>query len=855
MKKIVLGILAHVDAGKTTLSEAMLYTAGITKTLGRVDRGDSFMDTHALEKKRGITIFSSQATMEYKDTAITLVDTPGHVDFSCETERTLWVQDYAVLVVSAAEGVRPHTKTLWQLLRKRGIPTFIFVNKCDLYGGRRAEMIENLRTHLSPACVDFTADESDSFYEDTASHDTALMEKYFEEGKLEREEIAGAVKRCRLFPCLFGSALKNQGVEMLLSRIDAYTVKTPYSETMFGARVFKITRDADGRRIAFAKITGGTLRPKEEITVRTSDGETVEEKIEEIRVFSAEKSKPVKEATAGSLVALYGTRALMAGMGLGVEAGSETVLTPVLDYCMILPDGVSAVDAFSRIRTLSEEDPALDLHYDSEAGRIRVRLMGEIQLEVLKTLIEERFGLSVSFDEGTVLYRETIAEPIMGYGHFEPLRHYAEVHLLIEPLPVGSGIVPAADCSTDELSLSWQRLVLTHIEERAHRGALLGAPLTDVRITLIRGKAHLKHTQGGDFRQATYRAVRQGVRSAIGVILEPTFDFTMELPDASVGRALTDIASMGGTVRSHITEGDRTVLIGNAPVVCLRSYPTTLRAYTKGEGRISLTPGVYAPCHNPEEVMAARGYDPDLDERHTADSVFCKAGSGYAVPWTEAKDAMHLPTGYGEEETEESEERSAFVPKKTENVSEKEWVAIFERTYGKIKPRTVAEKKVNAAPAEHKKKHRPSEPPKEEYLVIDGYNVIFAMPTLKKLAEADIGDARDALIRTVCNLAAMKKCRALIVFDAYRRKEGQGSEEQIGAVTVVYTKEKQTADSFIEKTTYHMAENYRVRVVSSDKDEQFVILGHGALRVSVREFEKELSAAAVALEDFLQGKK
>ena len=853
MKKIVLGILAHVDAGKTTLSEAMLYTAGITKTLGRVDRGDSFMDTHALEKKRGITIFSSQATMEYGDTAITLVDTPGHVDFSCETERTLWVQDYAILVVSASEGVRPHTKTLWQLLRKRGIPTFVFVNKCDLFSGRRAEILENIKTHLSDACVDFTADTSDSFYENVASHDTSLMEKYFEEGTLSRSEIAGAIKRCRLFPCLFGAALKNQGVDVLLAAIDAYTLPTPYSETLFGARVFKITRDIDGRRIAFAKITGGSLRPKEEISFRLSDGTEVSEKIEELRVFSAEKSKPVKEALPGSLVALYGTRDLSAGMGLGVEAGAENVLTPVLDYCMLLPDGVNAVDAFSRIRTLAEEDPALDLHYDSEAGRIRVRLMGEIQLEVLKTLIEDRFGITVGFDAGTVLYRETIAEPIMGYGHFEPLRHYAEVHLLIEPLPVGSGIVCATDCSTDELALSWQRLVLTHIEERAHRGALLGAPLTDVRITLIRGKAHLKHTQGGDFRQATYRAVRQGIRSAEGVILEPTFDFTMELPDAAVGRALTDIAQMGGTVTSHTSEENRTVLVGNAPVVCLRSYPTTLRAYTKGEGKISLAVGPYAPCHNPEEVIAARGYDPDLDDRHTADSVFCKAGSGYAVPWYEAKEMMHLPTGHTDAETDESE-AIAFVPKKTENVSEKEWVAIFERTYGKIKPRTVAEKKVNAAPTEPKRKSKPLTPPKEEFLVLDGYNVIFAIPALRKLAEGDIGDGRDALIRMVCNLAAIKKCRALIVFDAYRRKEGLGSQEEIGPVTVVYTKEKQTADAFIEKTTYHMADKYRVRVVSSDKDEQFVILGHGALRVSVREFEQELSAAAVALEDFLQGK-
>lgn len=854
MKKIVLGILAHVDAGKTTLSEAMLYTSGITKALGRVDRGDAYLDTHSLEKKRGITIFSKQAVMEYGDTALTLVDTPGHVDFSCETERTLWVQDYAILVVSASEGVRPHTKTLWQLLEKRGIPTFIFVNKCDLFSGRRAEILENIKTHLSPACVDFTADESDSFYEDAASHDTLLMEKYFADGVLLRSEIARSVKRRRIFPCLFGSALKNQGVDTLMERLDAYTLPTPYSESLFGARVFKITRDADGRRIAFAKITGGALRPKEEIAFSLPDGTPVREKIEEIRVFSAEKSKPVKEAAAGALVALYGTDRLSAGMGLGVESGAENILTPVLDYCMLLPDGINPVDAFARIRTLAEEDPALDLHYDSEAGRIRVRLMGEIQLEVLKTLIEERFSLAVGFDEGTVLYRETVAAPVMGYGHFEPLRHYAEVHLLIEPLPVGSGIVCAADCSTDDLALSWQRLILTHIEERAHRGALLGAPLTDVRITLIRGKAHLKHTQGGDFRQATYRAVRHGVRSGEGVILEPTFDFTMELPDAAVGRALTDIAQMGGTVASHTSDGGVTVLIGNAPVVCLRSYPTTLRAYTKGEGKISLAVGPYAPCHNPDEVIAARGYDPDLDERHTADSVFCKQGSGYAVPWYEAKDMMHLPTGYGSEEAEE-EEAVAFVPKKQENVTEKEWVEIFERTYGKIKPRTVSEKRVNAAPTEEKRKPKKPQPPKQEYLVLDGYNVIFAVPALRRLAEADIGDARDALIRTVCNLAAMKKCRALIVFDAYRRKEGVGSEEEIGPVTVVYTKEKQTADAFIEKTTYHIAEHYRVRVVSSDKDEQFVILGHGALRVSVREFEAELKSAAVVLDDYLHTKK
>ncbi len=855
MKRIVLGILAHVDAGKTTLSEAMLYTAGITKALGRVDRGDAYLDTHSLEKKRGITIFSAQAAMEYGESAITLLDTPGHVDFSCEAERTLWVQDYAVLVVSASEGVRPHTKTLWQLLEKRGIPTFIFVNKCDLFSGRRAEILENIKTHLSPACVDFTADESDSFYEDAASHDTSLMEKYFEEGALKKTEIARAIKRRRIFPCLFGSALKNQGVDTLMARLDTYTLPTPYSETLFGARVFKITRDADGRRIAFAKITGGALRPKEEISFSLPDGTEVREKIEEIRVFSAEKSKPVKEATAGALVALYGTRALAAGMGLGVEAGTENILTPVLDYCMLLPDGVSAVDAFARIRTLAEEDPALDLHYDGEAGRIRVRLMGEIQLEVLKTLIEERFSLTVGFDEGTVLYRETVAEPIMGYGHFEPLRHYAEVHLLIEPLPVGSGIVCATDCPTDDLALSWQRLVLTHIEERAHRGALLGAPLTDVRITLIRGKAHLKHTQGGDFRQATYRAVRQGVRSAEGVILEPTFDFTMELPEASVGRALTDIAQMGGTVTSHTSEGETTVLVGNAPVVCLRSYPTTLRAYTKGEGKIALSVGPYAPCHNPEEVIAARGYDPDLDERHTADSVFCKAGSGYAVPWYEAKEMMHLVTEREDADAEDVSTAAVSAPKKKEAVSEKEWVEIFERTYGKIKPRTVSEKRVNAAPAAEKRRPKAKEKPKEEYLVIDGYNVIFAMDSLRKLAEGDIGDARDALIRTVCNLAAMKKCRALIVFDAYRRKEGQGSEEQVGPVTVVYTKEKQTADAFIEKTTYHIAEHYRVRVVSSDKDEQFVILGHGALRVSVREFERELASAAVMLDDFLHGKK
>ena len=855
MKKIVLGILAHVDAGKTTLSEAMLYTAGITKTLGRVDRGDAYLDTHSLEKKRGITIFSKQAVMEYKDTAITLLDTPGHVDFSCEAERTLWVQDYAILVVSASEGVRPHTKTLWQLLAKRGIPTFIFVNKCDLFSGRRAEILENIKMHLSPACVDFTADESDSFYEDAASHDTALMEKYFADGVLEKGEIARAIKRRKIFPCLFGAALKNQGVDMLMDRLNAYTLPTPYSESLFGARVFKITRDGDGRRIAFAKITGGVLRPKEELSFSLPDGTEVREKIEEIRVFSAEKSKPVKEAAAGALVALYGTERLAAGTGLGVEAGAENLLTPVLDYCMLLPDGVGPVDAFARIRTLAEEDPALDLHYDGEAGRIRVRLMGEIQLEVLKTLIEERFSLSVGFDEGTVLYRETLAAPVMGYGHFEPLRHYAEVHLLIEPLPVGSGIVCTSDCSTDDLALSWQRLVLTHIEERAHRGALLGAPLTDVRITLVRGKAHLKHTQGGDFRQATYRAVRQGVRSGEGVILEPTFDFTMELPAAAVGRALNDIAAMGGTVTSHTNDGGTTVLVGNAPVVCLRSYPTTLRAYTKGEGKISLAVGPYAPCHNPEEVIAARGYDPDLDERHTADSVFCKQGSGYAVPWYEAKGLMHLET---ERESAEGDADAAFMPpapRKREDVTEKEWVEIFERTYGKIRPRTVSEKRVNAAPAEEKRKPQKPKPPKQEYLVLDGYNVIFAMPALCRLARADIGDARDALIRTVCNLAAMKKCRALIVFDAYRRKEGGGSEEEIGPVTVVYTKEKQTADAFIEKTTYHIAQHYRVRVVSSDKDEQFVILGHGALRVSVREFEAELRSAAVTLDDYLHAKK
>ncbi len=856
MKKIVVGILAHVDAGKTTLSEGLLYSSGATQKLGRVDKRDAFLDTHTLERERGITIFSKQAIIEYNDTYITLIDTPGHVDFSAEAERALAVQDYAILVVSATDGVSAHTKTLWHLLTAKRIPTFIFVNKTDISDRTRPQLLSELTNILSPYCVDFSKEGTPDFFEACAASDERLIEEFFDSGELSHGSICAAISGRKIFPCFFGSALKMKGVSELLSAIDKYTVGKSYTENYFGAKVYKIARDKADKRLTYLKVTGGALRPKDTVTLRNSTGEQVTEKIEEIRVYSGERYKTLSKATPGTVCAVLGPVLTRAGDGLGIEATTEPTLSPVLDYRIILPKEANPYETYMRLMVLSEEDPSLALTYDNATHELRVRLMGEIQLEVVRRIILERFGISVEFDEGKILYKETVADLVYGAGHFEPLRHYAEVHLSIEPTEEGRGIVSATECDTDSLSLNWQRLIMSHIEERSHKGVLIGAPLTDVKITLIAGRAHLKHTEGGDFRQATYRAVRQALMKAESVILEPTFNFRMEIPAESLGRAMTDVTNMFGKTAAPEFVGDFAILEGSAPVATMRSYPTELRAYTRGEGRITLSPGPYLPCHNSDEIIAERAYDPMLDDRHTPNSVFCKGGSGYSVAWNEADSLMHV-TPIGRETKDEPEELAPVRAARKLDYrgtleEDKELMRIFESTYGKIKKRTVPEKRENSAPVEKKSRPAKEKPKGDEYVIIDAYNFIFAIDEFRRMSENDIARARDVLVRLMCDYSAYRKCRVIVVFDAYKRLGGEGSVEECGGVTVVYTKQSETADAYIEKATHDMAPYHTVRVVTSDFDEQLVILGAGGLRVSPKEFYSEMGETAISIRETIE---
>lgn len=844
MKNIVMGIIAHVDAGKTTLSEAILYQSGAIKELGRVDKRDAHLDTHSLERERGITIFSKQTVFDFGETHVSLIDTPGHVDFSCETERSLSVQDYCVLVISATDGIKPHTKTLWQLLAARKIPTFIFINKTDISDRTRDELFDEVRTVLSDRCVNFSNIDSYEFYDEVAGKDEALIEEFLDNECLSDESITDAIRKRLVFPCFFGSALKMKGVGELLVGIDRFTRETPYPSSLFGAKAYKIMRDANGRRMTLTKITGGTLQPKAMIEYRTKTGEVMYEKVEEIRLLTHDKSRPLKEAERGTLCAIIGPTATAAGTGIGIEADDSAMLSPVLDYRMILPQGVSPYDAYLRLTALAEEDPSLGITWQTGSKEIRVSLMGEIQLEVLKRVISERFGMAVEFDEGSILYRETVSNEVIGSGHFEPLRHYAEVHLRLEPLPEGSGIMSSSECQTDLLSSNWQRLILTHVDERVHRGVLIGAPLTDVKITLIAGRAHLKHTEGGDFRQATYRAVRQGLMKARSVILEPTFNFRIEVPTDYLGRVMTDITNMHGTSSSPEIYENCAILEGTCPVATMRSYASELRAFTRGEGKITMNVGAYATAHNQDEIIAKYGYDPTLDERNPASSVFCKAGAGYAVPWNEADALMHIRTDASDEEESDS---TSDIPvraraiKYTGTVEEdKELMRIFEATYGKIKPRKVAERKENKAPETKVKRKTTPHKNLTEHVILDGYNLIFAWDELKSAAERDFSLARDMLTRIMCSYTAFRKCHATVVFDAYKRRGGEGSEELCGNVRIVYTKEAQTADSYIEKLSKELVDEYTVRVVTSDLEEQNIILGNGALRVSPKEFRREI---------------
>ena len=859
MKKIVVGILAHVDAGKTTLSEGLLYTSGMISKPGRVDKRDAYLDTHKIERERGITVFSKQAILDLGDTVITLIDTPGHVDFSCEAERALTVQDYAILLISATDGITAHTRTLWNLLSARGIPTFIFVNKTDISDKTRVELLKELSEGLSPLCVDFMKADTPEFFEAVAAGDESAISEFFETDSLSDDTVATLIRKRRVYPCIFGSALKMTSVDTLLSTVKRYTRQPQYSDTLFGAKVYKISRDTAGKRLTFMKITGATLENKDTVTYRDSFGGKITEKIEEIRVYSGDKYKSRPFAEAGSVVAVLGPTATKAGTGMGTEYSDDSTLEPPLSYRLILPKGSDAHLTYLKLAPLAEEDPTLGLNYDPVSREIRVRLMGEIQAEILKTILKERFEIDADFDEGNILYKETVADSVLGAGHFEPLRHYAEVHLLIEPLPEGSGIITASECESDTLATNWQRLVLTHLEEKRHKGVLTGSPLTDVKITLVAGRAHIKHTEGGDFRQATYRAVRQGLMKAESVLLEPTFDFRIEVPQAYLGRVMTDITNMHGTLGDPVLDENFAIIEGTCPVYTMRSYPSALRAATSGEGKIHMTPGAYMPCHNRDEVIQSKAYDPELDERNPAGSVFCKGGAGYSVPWHEADEKMHTGPakwvlGSGEDEDSELDEAiTAEVRQKVKKrdyasvkCEDEELIRIFERTYGKIKPRHVAEKTENAAKSVKQETRRPKKQiPSETYILVDGYNLIFAWGELKALSDKDMSLARDTLVRILCDYAAFRKCRIIAVFDAYARK-GDGSVEECGGVTVVYTKEAQTADSYIEKATksFSQSANNTVRVVTSDMQEQFIILGNGGLRVSAIEFKREVEQNA-----------
>lgn len=846
MKKIVVGILAHVDSGKTTLSEAMLYHSGAISKLGRVDSKNSFLDTFSLERSRGITIFSKQALLKYKETDITLIDTPGHVDFSAETERTLQVLDYAILVISATDGVQSHTQTLWKLLAKYKVPCFIFVNKTDLDGADKDVILYQLKSKLSDGCVDFTLPD-DELNENIALCDDVLLEKY-EEDSLGKQDVILAIKNRKVFPCMFGSALKLDGVDAFMDLINDYTEQPQYGSD-FGAKVYKISEDK-GQRLTMMKITGGTLKVKE---ILKSEKNINGEKVNQIRLYSGEKFTAVDEATAGTVCAVTGITFTNSGDGLGVEDNSSIpMLTPVLTYTVNVPDGTDAHTVLSDMRILEAEDPQLKVEWNERYSEIHVKLMGDIQLEVLQTLFADRFGINISFGKGSIIYKETIEEAVEGVGHFEPLRHYAEVHLLLKPGKRGSGLVFKTDCKEDVLDKNWQRLILTHLYEKTHIGVLTGSPITDMEIILKSGKAHPKHTEGGDFRQATYRAVRQGLRSAKSILLEPYYDFVLEIPNENVGRAMSDIQLMHGTFNPPELDGEMSVLTGSAPVSTMCDYAGTVRQYTRGVGKLSCTLKGYEPCHNAEEVIAEFDYNPDSDTDNTCDSVFCSKGAGYNVKWDEVKSHMHLPSILSTPKSEYAPTRSAgrmssYADKNDLFALDKELMEIFEQTYGKIKHKnpnnshfTFTEKTEKQNP-----KRMPKAPKYEgpEYLLVDGYNVIFSWDNLKKLADSSIDGARNALINILCNYQGYKRCEVIVVFDAYKVKGNHCEIEKVNNITVVYTKEAETADMYIEKASLDLAKKHKVRVVTSDALEQVIILGNGALRVSSREFQGEVKSA------------
>ncbi len=842
-KRIVIGITAHVDSGKTTLSEAMLYRSGEIRSLGRVDHKDAFLDTDAIEKERGITIFSKQAVFSYKDTVFTLLDTPGHVDFSAETERTLRVLDYAVLVVSASEGVQSHTETIWKLLADYNVPVFVFVNKTDISERSSGEIIDELKNRLGDGFVDFSENPD---FEELALCDESCLEEFMN-GSVKDETIRDCVIRRKVFPCVFGSALKLNGVDKFLDTLEKYT-HDKNKAAAFGAKVFKVTHDERGARLTHMKITGGVIRIRDELQAET-DGNKWSEKVNGIRIYSGAKYKNAEEAFAGDVCAVSGLSYTFAGQGLGFEPDSENpFLEPVFSYSVILPEGFDTHKALVMLKSLEEEDPTLKIEWSEQLRQIRIRLMGNIQLEVLKRIIYERYNLPVTFGKGGIAYKETIQEDAYGVGHYEPLRHYAEVHLLLEPLKTGSGLVFDTKCSEEDLDKNWQRLILTHLAEKTHLGVLTGSPITDIKISLMAGRAHLKHTEGGDFRQATYRAVRQALMNAESVLLEPWYSFSLYVPSENVGRAMTDIQNMGGRFSSPETTGEYATIKGEVPVSEISEYMSEIAGYTKGRGRLSCTFKGYEECHNAQEIIEKAGYNPEQDLENTADSVFCDHGAGFVVKWDKVPEYMHIDCALlKEEEYVESPVREYIKTVATDE----ELLRIFEKTYGPVK-------RVLHSALETKKPLKTKVPKSkitfkgDEYLLIDGYNVLYAWDELKSLAKDNLEHARKRLTDIVCNYQGFKQTNVILVFDAYKVKGNHGEVEKVHGVDVVYTKEAETADMYIEKVTRKLSKNHRVRVATSDNLEQLIILGGGAVRVSAEAFKKEVWEAEEEIRSFLK---
>ena len=880
MKKIVLGILAHVDAGKTTLSESLLYLSGEIRKLGRVDHKNTFLDHNELERQRGITIFSKQAWMKYEDMEIQLLDTPGHVDFSAEMERTLQILDYAIVVINGMDLVQGHTEMVFRLLARYQIPAFLFINKMDVSPFGKEEIIEELRKRLSEQIIDFTKNDfSPADYEIMAMSKESLLEQYLDSGIITKEQIKKAIKERGIFPCYFGSALKMEGVEELLKGMQEYVLETAKVPD-FGAKVYKIGKDEQGSRLTYLKVTGGSLKAKTLLKIKQKSGEELEEKVDQVRLYSGAKFKILEEATEGTVCAVTGLKATYPGQGLGIEKDSDLpALESVLTYQVIPKEGEDPHKVLLKLRELEEEEPELHVVWKEELQELHVRLMGEVQLDIIQNLMEKRYGIPVTFGAGSISYKETIKAPIEGVGHYEPLRHYAHVQLLLEPLERGSGLWFDTDCSEDVLDRNWQRLILTHLQEKEHKGVLTGAPITDLKITLLTGKAHQKHTEGGDFRQATYRAVRQGLKKAESILLEPYYEFRMELPTECVGKAMTDIKTMRGSFEIEKTEEETTILTGNVPVAEMQDYETKMRAYTKGRGRLFLQVKGYEPCENQEEIVNAINYDSEADLENTPDSVFCAHGAGFIVKWYEVENYLYLDSKKsweGKTETSSDISFSPVEPKegKTKKESwyveeDKEFEAIMLREFGekKLERHKPAYKVTYEKQEEKKRKKReyekeqlriesgyakkPQKKNQEKYLLVDGYNIIFAWEELNILAKDNLEAARGKLQDILCNYQGYTGVHLILVFDAYRVKGNPGTVTKYHNIHVIYTKEAETADMFIEKTTKEIAQKHQVVVATSDALEQMIIMGHGAIRLSANGFWDEIERVNALIQEEL----